>query len=1018
MNINVHMASATKAGETSDSRVQESKKLCMEAKTIVYEMEMRNIAQEERQIRGWEISSPGLKNFIIENSTQSKWTWGEIVEILEKELKRLEEENRMVEMKREEYERIKTEIKDELKEGWSQRRRTKISSVRREDIVCFKCNQKGHIARMCSNESNKFNENYLKFLKIKESRKQYGNFTSQERKSRKLCENKSTFINESEDRESLMEDLDQVNLEELVKEYPEVFNLGRKVEFCPIEKCSIKTRGNQRVVKRGQNIPQALRKRTKEYLDDLERRQVISESSSQWRNPIRAIEKPNGEIRLVSNFMALNDLVEKDPFELANIRDVIRATTGSKWFTVIDLKEGFYHIEIEREDRHKTAFEFDGKVYEWNSMVMGFKNSPQILQRVMNKILNKRRGQGVEVYMDDIVIHARTIKEHDRILKWVFNRLKENKMRINKTKLQFRERRIKLLGVTIDGRIREPNEMKKNEALDYPIPRNVSELRRFLGLAGWFREFIKDYSIITGNLTECLKGKRKELIWNEQLNQEFENIKQSLRNMKQLILPNYEKEFILKTDASNTGMGAVLLQRNGKGELAPVQWASKKFTATEKRYGISEKEMFAVFWAIKKFEYELRGRRFKLITDHKALEEIRRKPSFNNDRINRWIEKIQEFDFVVEYNRGELLVVPDALSRLYESDGIEEERMKIKKERGDKLKEGKWNKRVKIVDGKEIWTFDNGKTAQIPPIEERKLLIQNIHDKLGHRGIESIYYQIKGEYYWPGIKETIKNVIKQCEVCQINNRKCTGGSEFVTTSRPFEKVAIDLIEERQEGKYILIGIDYFTRGIAAKVIQNKTTIQITEALKEWIKAGWRIDELISDNGREFLSSAFKNMCREYNINHSVVSVESHRSNGRVERVIRTLREGLAKYKEGSIENRISRLIGIYNNSFHSAIGCTPREAYEDRTGDVTIENSDQGKYKQKFKIRYREQFELGSQVRIAKHDNFKAKIKESKGRFLEVGKVIYKCRGDSYLVQKENGMICKRRHYDLKKIIV
>jgi RNase H-like domain found in reverse transcriptase len=122
----------------------------------------------------------------------------------------------------------------------------------------------------------------------------------------------------------------------------------------------------------------------------------------------------------------------------------------------------------------------------------------------------------------------------------------------------------------------------------------------------------------------------------------------------------------LKTDASNSGMGGVLLQKNVKGELVPIQWSSKKFTPTERRYAISEKEMFAVFWAIKKFEYELRGRRFKLITDHKALEEIRKKPCFNNNRINRWDEKIQDFDFSVEYNKGELLVVPDALSRLHE----------------------------------------------------------------------------------------------------------------------------------------------------------------------------------------------------------------------------------------------------------------------------------------------------------------------------------------------------------------
>ncbi|KAF9746157.1 Polyprotein P3 [Nosema granulosis] len=128
---------------------------------------------------------------------------------------------------------------------------------------------------------------------------------------------------------------------------------------------------------------------------------VLRKFNLNWRSLIRAIEKLNGDIRLVSNLMRLNDLVEKDPYRLPLMRDIIRATQGSRVFTVIDLKEGFYHIEIEDEHKHKTDFEFDGRVYKWNSMVMGFKNSPHIMQKTMNRVLEEFRGNGVEVYMDD-----------------------------------------------------------------------------------------------------------------------------------------------------------------------------------------------------------------------------------------------------------------------------------------------------------------------------------------------------------------------------------------------------------------------------------------------------------------------------------------------------------------------------------------------------------------------------------------------------------------------------------------
>lgn len=133
-------------------------------------------------------------------------------------------------------------------------------------------------------------------------------------------------------------------------------------------------------------------------------------------------------------------------------------------------------------------------------------------------------------------------------------------------------------------------------------------------------------------------------------------------------MPNYAKKFTLKTDASNTGLGAVLLQENGEGKLVPIQWASKKLTVTETRYTITEKEVYAVMWGMEKFAYELRGRRFHCITDHKALERIREKPEFANNRVNRWIEKMQDYDFTAEYRKGSDLITADALSRIYEED--------------------------------------------------------------------------------------------------------------------------------------------------------------------------------------------------------------------------------------------------------------------------------------------------------------------------------------------------------------
>ncbi len=279
---------------------------------------------------------------------------------------------------------------------------------------------------------------------------------------------------------------------------------------------------------------------------------------------------------------------------------------------------------------------------------------------------------------------------------------------------------------------------------------------------------------------------------------------------------NYEKEFLLRTDASNVGMGAVLMQKNERDQWVPVQWASKKFTETEKRYGISEKEMYAVFWGIKKFEYELRGRKFKVETDHKALSEIRNKPSFNNNRINRWVEKIQEFDFSIEYRDPSMMVVADALSRVHE-----DEKAVMNKERCVKQNKGKWDKHVKKVDDKEIWVFDSGREAEIPKKEIRESLIMSTHENLGHRSLGTVYYDMKFKYYWPGIKQDIEEVIKRCEVCQVCNRKKTGGCDFVSSRFYLEKVALDLMEFRDLKRYVIVVFNYFTRIVWAKVIEDK-----------------------------------------------------------------------------------------------------------------------------------------------------------------------------------------------------
>ncbi|KAF9760811.1 Retrovirus-related Pol polyprotein from transposon opus, partial [Nosema granulosis] len=555
-----YMANTRDEREASESRSQEARRLLNEALRIEMRLKiMLNIERVElRQVLEW--ASADLQDFIFEKFSFGLKEWEGILEELEKKAKKEEIDARERTERKEMIEQVYNTVLREFREKQKEERYRLYRQRRLVEnrIECFVCRRVGHRARDCN-------------IKKEVTMVPKQGVSSVEESSVKRVERTET------------KRVKMVNkLEELVRKYPEVLGESEnKIKYLTGERCAINTKQGEKVVKKGQIVPYNLREKFEAYLNKLEERGVIRRSRSEWRSPIRALEKPNGDVRLVSNLMALNELVEKDPYALPLIKDIIRAAQGSKVFTVIDLKEGFYHVEIEEHHKHKTAFEVNGRVYEWNSMVMGFKNSPHIMQRVMNRVLDELRGKGVEVYMDDIVVHAKDYEVHDRVLESVIRKFKESGLRVNPKKIQYKLDEVKLLGVTINGEDVRPNEIKKQETLEYRRPENVRELRRFLGLTGWFRDFIPNYAYRVARLTEALK-KDVKWEWSEDMENAFIDVKQGLRDMKKLKIPDKNNNFRVRTDACDTGIGAILLQENKDGRWVPVQWASKMLTPTER----------------------------------------------------------------------------------------------------------------------------------------------------------------------------------------------------------------------------------------------------------------------------------------------------------------------------------------------------------------------------------------------------------------------------------------------------
>ena len=240
--------------------------------------------------------------------------------------------------------------------------------------------------------------------------------------------------------------------EEIIREkYGSVTALEIQNEGYPDEECTIKTEEGKIIKGFTCTLKKGMYDKTNEAIDKLLNKGYIKESRSEWNNPIKPVIKPDGSIRLCMNMMALNSITQKEANELPDIENIIDSMQGANYFSVLDLKEGYFQIRLAKEDQHKTAFTVNQKKYEWNRMPMGFKNAPTFFQRIMDKELREHLYKGCMVYLDDIVVYAKTVDEHDRILKEVLEKLKEKNLKINMEKLQLRKSSIKLLGMQIEN---------------------------------------------------------------------------------------------------------------------------------------------------------------------------------------------------------------------------------------------------------------------------------------------------------------------------------------------------------------------------------------------------------------------------------------------------------------------------------------------------------------------------------------------------------------------------------------
>ena len=409
-------------------------------------------------------------------------------------------------------------------------------------------------------------------------------------------------------------------------------------------------------------VPHAYRDSLEKELKEMEKAGLIESSTSDWASPIVLIKKEGKSMRMCVDYRRLNSVTKVEAYPMPRVDELIDRLGKAKYITTLDLTRGYWQVLVAAKDRYKTAFITPWGLYEFKVMPFGLSGAPASFQKLMDRILRGSQEYS-EAYLDDVVIFSKTWEEHLKHLTDILERIRKAGLTVKLGKCQFAMSQCVYLGHVVGNGMVKLERSKVETIENFPVPENKREIRTFLGLTGYYRKFIPDYATIAAPLLDLTKkALPNSLKLNDEARKAFEKLKKLLCSEAVLSSPDLGRPFILQTDASDRGVGAVLCQQGDDGEEHPVYYYSRKFLPREERYSVIEKECLAIKLAVTAFRVYLLGRSFVIQTDHRSLEWLDRLKD-NNPRLCRWSLALQPYQYTVVYRAGDHNKNADALSR-------------------------------------------------------------------------------------------------------------------------------------------------------------------------------------------------------------------------------------------------------------------------------------------------------------------------------------------------------------------
>lgn len=667
------------------------------------------------------------------------------------------------------------------------------------------------------------------------------------------------------------------------------------------------------------------------------------EGSADFLNPLLPIKKPTGKWRICLDSRRLNSMTKRDEFPIPNMSTILQRIQRVKYFSVIDLTESYYQVELEDEAKNKTAFRTNKGLYRFKVMPFGLSNAPATMCRLMSKVLGHDLEPYVYVYLDDIIITSESFEEHVRLIRCVAERLTAAGLTINILKSKFCQTSIKYLGYVLSEDGLATDVAKIQPVLDYPAPRTVKDVRRLLGLAGFYQKFVCNYSEITTPITDLLKKGRKKFAWTQEADEALKKLKEALVSAPILANPDFSKAFIIETDSSDLAVGSVLTQIQD-GERKCIAYFSKKLSSTQKKYSATERECLAVLLSIENFRHFVEGSRFIVQTDAMSLTFLQTMSiESKSPRIARWALKLSKYDLVLQYKKGSENISADALSRSVFKidwelpDPYVEGLKKMVEQHPDRYRD------FKIVSGDVFKYITNSALLEDPtfrwkrvvPLAERRKLVETVHNE-AHLGYLKTLGKVRERFYWPRMASEVKRFCFSCQVCKESkvpnqNVQPPCGKQKMC-SRPWEMISMDFLgpypRSRRGNIWILVICDFFSKFVIVQCMKTATAPAVCTVLENLVFNLFGAPSVcITDNAKVFLSDAFRKCLDRYGVSHWNLAVyhPSPNPSERVNRVIVTaIRCALNRQADHrDWDENVQQIAKAIRTSVHESTGFTP-----------------------------------------------------------------------------------------------